>query len=151
ARINLAPLSDAETGELVTGLLGAVVPPELQGPILDRADGNPLYAGEFVRLLGDRDLLVESGGAVTIRKGLELPLPDSIGALIAARLDTIPTERKAMLADAAVVGKVFWAGAVAAMGGRDVGEVREAMDELARKELVRPARRSSMAGEAEYA
>jgi tetratricopeptide (TPR) repeat protein len=78
-------------------------------------------------------------------------LPDSIGALIAARLDTLPAERKAMLADAAVVGKVFWAGAVAAMGERDVAAVTEAMRELARKELVRPARHSSMAGEAEYA
>ena len=150
-RINLAPLSDAETGQLVANLLGAVVPPELRAPILERADGNPLYAEEFVRLLRDRDLLVESGGAVTLRQGVALQLPDSIGALITARLDTLPAERKAMLADAAVVGKVFWAGAVAAMGERDVAAVNDAMRELARKELVRPARHSSMAGEAEYA
>ena len=150
-RINLAPLSDEETGRLVSGLLGAVVPPELQGPILERAEGNPLYAEEFVRLVRDRDLLIEAGGAVALRMGAEIPLPDSIGALIAARLDTLPAKRKAMLADAAVVGKVFWAGAVAAMGERDVLEVNEAMRELARKELVRPARHSSMAGEAEYA
>ena len=150
-RINLAPLSDEETAQLVADLLGAVVPPELQAPILERADGNPLYAEEFIRLLGDRDLLVESDGAVTLREGHTLPLPDSIGALIAARLDTLPAERKAMLADAAVVGKVFWAGAVAAMGERDVAAVNEALRELARKELVRPARHSSMVGEAEYA
>jgi len=150
-RINLAPLSDTETGHLVAGLMGAVVPPEVQGPILERAEGNPLYAEEFVRLLKDRDLLVEADGAVTLRSGVELPLPESIGALIAARLDTLPPERKAMLADAAVIGKVFWAGAVAAMGERDVAEVVDTMRELARKELVRPARRSSMAGESEYA
>jgi predicted ATPase/class 3 adenylate cyclase len=150
-RINLSPLTDAETGQLVANLLGAVVPGELQAPIIERAEGNPLYAEEFVRLLGDRDLLVESNGAMRLRTGHELPLPDSIGALIAARLDTLPAERKAMLADAAVVGKVFWAGAVAAMGERDVAAVTEAMRELARKELVRPARHSSMAGEAEYA
>lgn len=150
-RINLAPLSDAETAQLITGLLGAVVPPELQGPILERAEGNPLYAEEFVRLLTDRDLLVETDGAVTLRPGAALPLPESIGALIAARLDTLPPERKAMLADAAVVGKVFWAGAVAVMGDRDPAAVADAMRELARKELVRPARRSSMAGETEYA
>jgi class 3 adenylate cyclase/tetratricopeptide (TPR) repeat protein len=150
-RINIAPLSDAETGQLVASLLGAVVPPELQVPILERAEGNPLYAEEFVRLLRDRDLLVEDSGSVTLRQGHDLPLPDSIGALITARLDTLPAERKAMLADAAVVGKVFWAGAVAAMGGRDVAAVTDAMHELARKELVRPARHSSMAGEAEYA
>ena len=150
-RINLAPLSDAETGELVANLLGAVVPPELRAPILERVDGNPLYAEEFVRLLRDRDLLIETHGAVTLRRGHELPLPESIGALIAARLDTLPADRKAMLADAAVVGKVFWSGAVATMGERDVATVDAAMHELARKELVRPARHSSMAGEAEYA
>ena len=52
--------------------------------------------------------------------------------------------------DAAVVGKVFWAGALAEMGGRDPREVEQALHELARKELVRPARTSSMEGEAEY-
>jgi class 3 adenylate cyclase/tetratricopeptide (TPR) repeat protein len=149
-RINLSPLSDAETGQLVAGLLGAVVPPELQGPILERAEGNPLYAEEFARLLRDRDLLVEADGVIALRPGAALPLPDSIGALIAARLDTLPADRKAMLADAAVVGKVFWAGAVAAMGGREVRAVTDAMRELARKELVRPARHSSMAGEEEH-
>ena len=56
-----------------------------------------------------------------------------------------------MLADAAVVGKVFWAGALAAMGERDPPRWTDALRELSRKELVRPARRSSIAGEAEYA
>ena len=49
-----------------------------------------------------------------------------------------------------MLGKVFWAGAVAAMGGRDPREVEQALHELARKELVRPSRQSSMEGEAEY-
>jgi class 3 adenylate cyclase len=150
-RVNLAPLSELETAQLVSGLLGAAMPAELLAPIQERAEGNPLYAEEFVRLLRDRDLLQEAAGTVALRPGAELPLPESIHALIAARLDTLPTERRAMLSDAAVVGKVFWAGAVAAMGGRDVHEVTEAMRELARRELVRPARRSSMAGESEYA
>ena len=56
-----------------------------------------------------------------------------------------------MLADAAVVGKVFWAGAIAQMGERDLTEVTDTLRELSRKELVRPARRSSIEGEAEYA
>src|SRR5215831_6828574 len=55
-----------------------------------------------------------------------------------------------MLQDAAVVGTVFWAGAVADMGGHGETEVRTVLHELARKELIRPARRSSMAGQAEY-
>ena len=71
-------------------------------------------------------------------------------ALIAARLDTLPADRKSLLQDAAVVGKVFWAGALAAMGDRDPSDVTQALHELARKELVRPVRASSMAGEQEY-
>ncbi|MBA3383409.1 MAG: hypothetical protein H0T20_02005, partial [Actinobacteria bacterium] len=71
-------------------------------------------------------------------------------ALIAARLDTLSPERKSLLQDAAVLGKVFWAGALAEIGGSDPGELELALHELARKELVRPARTSSMEGESEY-
>ena len=71
-------------------------------------------------------------------------------ALIAARLDTLTPDRKSLLQDASVMGKLFWAGALADMGERDPREVELALHELARKELVRPARTSSMAGEAEY-
>jgi class 3 adenylate cyclase/tetratricopeptide (TPR) repeat protein len=141
--INLAPLSDEETARLLSSLLErAVLPAETQQALLERAGGNPLYAEEFVRLLADRELL-----AGTLE---DVPLPDSVQALIAARLDTLSPERKSLLQDAAVVGKLFWAGALAEMGGRDPRDVELALHELARKELVRPARTSSMEGEAEY-
>ena len=48
-----------------------------------------------------------------------MPFPESVQALIAARLDTLDAEAKSLLADAAVIGKVFWAGAISAMGDRD--------------------------------
>jgi class 3 adenylate cyclase/tetratricopeptide (TPR) repeat protein len=150
--INLTPLSHEETARLVSALLdSAVTPAELQGPILERSGGNPLYAEEFVRLLKDRELLVRSGSSWVLEEGAEIPFPDSVQSLIAARLDTLPPERKAMLADAAVIGKVFWAGAVATMGGIPEEDVVEGMRELSRKELVRPARHSSMEDETEYA
>jgi class 3 adenylate cyclase/tetratricopeptide (TPR) repeat protein len=139
-RINLAPLTDEETARLFAFLLERVVlPAETQRVLLERAGGNPLYAEEFVRLLSDhggRDEAVE--------------LPGSVQALIAARLDTLSQDRKSLLQDAAVVGKVFWEGALGAMGDRDPREVELALHELSRKELVRPARISSMEGEAEY-
>jgi class 3 adenylate cyclase/tetratricopeptide (TPR) repeat protein len=136
--INLSPLSDTDTAKLVSALLErAVLPAETQRLLLERAGGNPLYAEEFVRMLRER--------------GIEdVAVPDSIHALIAARLDTLPQERKMLLQDAAVLGKVFWAGAVGAMGDRDPAEVERALHELSRKELVRPSRQSSMEGEAEY-
>jgi class 3 adenylate cyclase/tetratricopeptide (TPR) repeat protein len=150
--INLVPLSEEETARLVSALLEtSVIPAELQQPILDRAGGNPLYAEEFVRLLKDKDLLVKKGSSWELREGAEVPFPDSVQALIAARLDTLSPDTKSMLADAAVIGKVFWAGAIARMGERDLTAVTETLRELSRKELVRPARRSSIEGEAEYA
>jgi hypothetical protein len=142
--INLSPLSDQETVELVSNLVTTtVLSHELEQAIVDRAGGNPLYAEEFVRLLADRGL--EQGDILA-----DAALPESVQALIAARLDTLSPERKSLLQDAAVVGKVFWAGALVEIGGRDPGEVELALHELSRKELVRPARTSSMEGESEY-
>ncbi|HEY3069550.1 MAG TPA: adenylate/guanylate cyclase domain-containing protein [Gaiellaceae bacterium] len=138
--INLSPLSDPETAELVSNLLSTVVlTPVLVQGILEQAGGNPLYAEEFVRFLADRGLAAD-----------EIELPDTVHALIAARLDTLSPERKSLLQDAAVIGKVFWAGAIAEMGGRTLDDVELALHELARKELVRPGRTSSMEGESEY-
>jgi tetratricopeptide (TPR) repeat protein len=140
-RINLSPLSDAETAQLVSSLLErAVLPAETQQLLLEQAGGNPLYAEEFVRLLADRGRLGDDG----------VEVPDSVQALIAARLDTLSPDRKSLLQDASVLGKVFWSGAVATMGGRDPHEVELALHELSRKELVRPARASSMEGEREF-
>jgi predicted ATPase len=137
--INLAPLSEEDTARLLSLLLEqAVLPVEAQRALLDRTGGNPLYAEEYVRLLADRDVLAG--------KLEEVPFPDSVQALIAARLDTLSQERKSLLQDAAVIGKVFWAGALGEMGARDAREVEQDLHELARKELVRPARTSSMEG-----
>ncbi len=139
--INLSPLSDQETAELVSYLSKRMVlSREFERAILERAGGNPLYTEELVRLLADRGV-----------EQLAEALPESLQALIAARLDTLSPERKTLLQDAAVIGKVFWAGALAEIGGRDPSEVELALHELARKELVRPARTSSMEGESECA
>ena len=128
--INLAPLSDQETAQLVSGLLErAVLPSETQQALLERAGGNPLYAEEFVRLLSDRGESVE-----------RVEVPESVQALIAARLDTLSPERKGLLQDAAVMGKVFWAGARGG-DGRSVTWARWSRPCMSwhGKELVRPS------------
>jgi tetratricopeptide (TPR) repeat protein len=70
--------------------------------------------------------------------------------LIAARLDTLAPDRKALLQDAAVLGKVFWTGALCIMGERRPDDVEAALHELSRKEFIRAARTSSMEGEREH-
>ena len=151
--VSLAPLSPEETAQLIGGLLDrTVLPAETQTALLARAGGNPLYAEEFVRMLVDRGALVRHGAAWDlVAEQDEIAVPETVQALIAARLDTLSPQRKALLQDAAVIGKVFWAGALEAMGGLDARDVREGLHELARKEIVRPARRPSIQGESEFA
>ncbi len=148
--IALSPLSDEESARLIASLLSeAVLPADTQAALLDRAGGNPLYAEEFVRMLTDRGILRRHGRAWQIAEDADIPVPESVQALIAGRLDTLGPERKSLLHDAAVVGKVFWSGALAFMGGLPEEEVRRGLHELARKELVRPSRTSSVQDQAE--
>jgi class 3 adenylate cyclase len=139
---SLSPLSDGETALLLAALLDrAVVPAELQTALLRRAGGNPLYAEEFVRIVAERGDAAAAADA----------LPESLAGIIAARLDGLSSEDKALLQDAAVIGKVFWVGAAAALGGRDRREAERRLHELERRQLVRRERRASVAGETEYA
>ncbi len=150
--INLEPLSDADTARLIAALLDqTLLPAELQAVLLERASGNPLYAEEFVRMLRDRGLLQDGGRTLSLGEEAGAPFPESVQALIAARLDTLSPERKRLLQAAAVMGKIFWSGSVQALTGLDEAAVGEALHELTRKELVRPARTSSMAGQSEIA
>ncbi len=141
--ITLAPLSEQETDQLVSALIPQSVSEQTRRAILERANGNPLFAEEMVRLLADTNLLGQ---------GLaDVPVPQSLQTLIAARLDTLPADRKSLLQDAAVVGHVFWPTALSAVGSRDGDHVELGLRELARKELIRPSEDRSMEGESAYA
>ena len=148
--ISLPPLSSSETAMLVSALLERrVLPAETQLAILERAGGNPLYAEEFARMLvDDRAHTASASSSDPLER---IPVPETVHALIAARLDALSSDDKALLHDAAVVGTVFWAGALAAMGGLDEQQVTDRLHHLARRELIRPARASTVRGEAEYA
>ena len=99
--IAIEPLSDVETARLLATLLDrSLLPADVQQTLLERAGGNPLYAEQFAQLY------VERGSAD------ELPLPETLQGIISARLDGLPAEEKAFLHAGAVVGKVFWTGAL---------------------------------------
>ncbi|HET7856247.1 MAG TPA: AAA family ATPase [Gaiellaceae bacterium] len=141
--LSLSPLSDEQTAKLLAALLErSVLPAETQSALLDRAGGNPLYAEEFVRMVADR---AEGAGDG------ELPLPESVQGILAARLDALPPEEKALLQDAAVIGKVFWLGAAAKVAGIERPQAEEQLHRLERKEFIRRERRASVAEETEYA
>jgi class 3 adenylate cyclase len=130
--LSIGALTDEETAVLLQGLLErAVLDADAQQAVLQRAEGNPLYAEEYARMLAERD-------------GGDLPLPETVQGLIAARVDGLAPEEKTLLQDASVIGKVFWPGA---LDGAD----ERTLHALERKEFVRRERRSSIAGETQYA
>ncbi|MDP9342352.1 MAG: AAA family ATPase [Actinomycetota bacterium] len=151
--VALSPLGAEDTARLISELLSqAVLPAEVQSALVERSGGNPLYTEEFVKMLVDRGVLArgENRGPWRLAADADIAVPETLQALIAARLDTLPIEQKSLLQDGSVVGKVFWSGAVAAMGAVDEQAVRIALHELARKEFLRPARTTSMENQAEY-
>src|SRR5207249_4514557 len=81
----------------------------------------------------------------------QVEVPRSIQALIATRLDGLPAEEKSLLQDAAVVGRAFWAGAVARLAGAGNDEVRRALGRLRVKEILTPREPPTFAGELEFA
>jgi class 3 adenylate cyclase len=147
----LAPLPEDDTARLVAALLDQpLLPAELQHVLLDRAAGNPLYAEQHVRMLADRGFLVRGETGWALANADELPLPETLQGIIAARLDGLAPAEKRLLQDSAVIGKVFWRGALAAVGSGD-GDLDEQLHALERKGFVRRDRRSSVGDEVEYA
>jgi class 3 adenylate cyclase/tetratricopeptide (TPR) repeat protein len=141
--LSLSPLDDEQTARLLVVLLErSVLPADTQSALLQRAGGNPLYAEEFVRMVADRGLGTTDE---------DWPVPESVQGIVAARLDALPDEEKALIQDAAVMGKVFWLGAASEIGERDRVAAEECLHRLERKEFVRRERRSSVGGEDEYA
>ena len=80
----------------------------------------------------------------------EVPLPDTIQAIIAARLDLLEPGHRVLLQAASVIGKVFWSGALTFLGAGSSDGVRSAVRSLVSRELIRPVRRSSMKGQDEF-
>ncbi len=143
--IGLGALNPAETVELVAALSNrALMPAQAQQALLERSGGNPLYVTEYVRLASESGLLDRLGEA-------DLPMPDTIQSLLAARFDLMSAEDKSILHAASVVGKVFWTGAVAFLLSIDGKEVTSALGRMTKRDLIRPVRRSSMLGQEEYA
>jgi len=136
--ISLPPLRDEETARLISDLLGQPVQlAQDQQALLERAGGNPLFAEQYVRMLAER--------------GTAGDLPESVQGIIAARLDALPGAEKELLQDAAVFGKIFWIGAVAAATGIESPDAERLLRTLERKEFVRRERRTAVAGDIQYA
>lgn len=147
--ILLGPLSQEDTTSFVRDLLGdALLAPDTQSALLARAEGNPLYAQEYVRMLLDQNLLVTDAGVWRL-VAEPTRLPDSLQAIVAARLDTLTPEERRVVQDIAVIGRTAWLGAVTYLSGMGDDVVGEHLHTLERRQILRRARRSMVAGEIE--
>jgi predicted ATPase/class 3 adenylate cyclase len=134
--IYLEPLSEQAMEELLSGFVPGL-PQQLRAQILARAEGVPLYAVETVRMLLDRGLLVQEGSVYRPVGAIEtLEVPETLQALIAARLDGLTAEERRLLQDGSVWGKTFTREALAAISGLDESELEPLLASLVRKEVL---------------
>ena len=140
--ILLEPLGPEECGTLVANLLADdTVSEAVRTRIAEAAEGHPLYAEEITGLLVDEGRLVLKEGRWVATGDLsDVPVPPTISALLAARLDRLPSPERRMLDIASVMGQVFYSGAVRELANDDPATVDIELAALVRKQFVRPER-----------
>jgi len=164
-RLMLEPLTKDDSRSLVNTILqrAGEVPPVLQEMIVGRAEGNPFYVEEFIKML------IEDGVVV---KGLErwqidperlvaMRVPSTLAEILQARLDSLPEQERKMLQQASVVGRVFWDDTLRYMEegeetraengpGQAPDSLNQALEALARRELIFARRSSAFSGAQEF-
>ena len=140
ASLYLEPLAPQAMDELLTGLVPGL-PQELREDILERAEGIPLYAVETVRMLLDRGLLEQAGNVYRPTGPIEaLDVPETLQALIAARLDGLTPEQRRLAQDGAVLGKTFTKQGLSAVTGMPEEELEPLLRVSAPEGGARPSR-----------
>ena len=137
ASIELEPLAPEESEELLDALLAdRELSLSERRTLLEKTEGNPLFVEETTRMLLE-------GGTSSKR------IPDTLQAIIAARIDRLPRAEKRLLQRAAVIGRIFWEGAVAALLP-DVEELEPVFDDLLLRDFITRESRSTITGERAY-
>ncbi|HYM67739.1 MAG TPA: AAA family ATPase, partial [Patescibacteria group bacterium] len=133
--LSLDSVSDADAAALVANLLGEDLPAHSVGRLVSVAGGNPLFLEELTAGL-------QEGADV----GPELPT--TVRAAIAARIDSLPSEHRSVLLAASVVGKVFWRGALPALG--EIQEIDQVLDALEMRDFIKREPISRVKGDTEF-
>jgi class 3 adenylate cyclase/tetratricopeptide (TPR) repeat protein len=146
--LHLAPLTQDESRLLIGNLLGASLDRRDSARIVDAAEGNPLFVEEMLRMLEDDGVLVRDGDRWRVVGDLaQVAVPATIQALLAARLDRLAPQERAVLGTASVIGKEFWWGAVSDLSPEALRPaVGGHLQTLVRKGLILPER-STLVGE----
>jgi class 3 adenylate cyclase/tetratricopeptide (TPR) repeat protein len=149
-RINLGALDDDSSRRLTAELLKNLpeVPPTLAALITDRAEGNPFYMEELVKMLIDEGA-IEAGGErwqLNLARLHATHIPKTLTGVLQARLDSLPAVEMQTLQRASVIGQVFWDQALASLDSR----ATENLPALVRRELAVPREDASLDGMGEY-
>ncbi|WP_437670775.1 protein kinase domain-containing protein [Sorangium sp. So ce131] len=161
-RVDLAPLPRRHMEEMVRDWLRRVpaLSPAVVRTLADRAEGHPLTLAETLHLLVDAGVIEPRGEEPwAIREEqlgeLALALPTTVQGIVQARLDRLEAEPRSMLAQAAVVGRTFWEGALERLqrpepGGAPEAAPAELLAQLRHRQLIRPRESAMFPGEREY-
>jgi len=148
ATLELDALSSEDAVQLLDELLGGTLPAGLREVVVQRAEGNPFFVEELLGTLIDRQLLDRQNGSWHLA---ELPkdfaVPDTVQAVVAARVDLLDPAEKQALQAASVIGRIFWAGPVYELVHDSEPDLRI----LEERDFIRRRPGSSIAGDREYA
>ena len=148
ATIWLEPLAPESTEQMLEGLLTMELPAAIAELIVERAGGNPFFVEELVVELAEAGVLERRNGAwQTAELPDDFSVPDSVHAVLAARIDRLPTTEKAALQAASVVGRVFWPSAVMHV----LDGLEPSFDVLEDRDFIRARAGSSFPGDREFA
>jgi class 3 adenylate cyclase len=153
--LGLEPLSPSDTRALLAAIIpDPRIPDSLRQAILDKADGNPFYLEEIVRMLIDRDALVRDDAGWGLgaawpddqdNQELDLLIPDTVQGVLAARLDLLTSSERDVLRHAAVIGRYFWPSALLSLAPHLNAEALAAtLNALREKDLIRVSDRSAI-------
>ncbi len=139
--VALVGLTSAATTELASEMLGSgTVPPELVERLPTSTEGNPLFVRELVRMLVDDGVLARSGDAWELTVDVDaLDVPPSIHALLATRLERLPSIDRRVLEVASIIGNEFTVGAITDLLGDRAESTTSVLDRLRRLQLAEPA------------
>jgi class 3 adenylate cyclase len=135
--LHLDRLTDGDIETMVTGYVEGL-PANGLARLVSRAEGVPMYAVETVRMLAARGVLEQTGQSYLVVGALggELDIPETLHALVAARLDGLPEAERSLVQDASVAGHSFTLATVCALTGRSAADLESTLRALVRKEVL---------------
>jgi len=153
SQVAIRPLTEKHSRLLVRELLTTSdLPAAFLDLMLSKAEGNPFFLEEIIRMLIDSRVLVQRDGRWQLVAAVEnVRIPDTVQALVGARVDDMPEGEKRLLQGASVVGRIFWAGALSEMFPQiPATQLNESLRYLERREFIVERGAPVFAGEREY-